>query len=313
MSASTPPAAVAGDTPRVTAVVVSFNTREDLLRCLASLRDHVRLSLEAIVVDNGSDDGSVDAVARDFPGARLIRCTENQGFSRANNLGLREARGAYVLVLNSDAEVRPGAVEAMAALLDARADVGAVGPRTLGSDAAVQVSFGPALTPLAEWRQRRLVRGVRERRPDALARADALARTEHEPDWVSASCLLARRAAIEAVGGFDEAFFLYEEDVDLCIRLRKAGWRIVFTPAAEVVHHLGRSMDKTPSRARAEYHRSHLRYYRKHNGPLATALLRGYLTAASAAGWLASLGPGEPRRVRRAQSGQVLRIALRGG
>ncbi len=295
--------------PSVSAVVVSHNTRDDLLRCLASLRDHAQLPTEVIVVDNASSDGSAEAVRREFPAVRVIASAENLGFSRANNLGLREAKSPYVLVFNSDAEVRPGAIAALVTVLDARSDVGVVGPRTLSSDGTIQVSFGPALSPLAEWRQRRLVGGVRRRDADALREAELLASREHEPDWVSASCLLARRHALDAVGGFDEGFFLYEEDVDLCVRLRAAGWRIVFTPAAEIVHHLGRSMEHAPARARLEYYRSHLRYYRKHNGPLGNAVLRALLIGQGLVGWISALGPGTQRRQRRAEAAILLRLA----
>jgi len=189
-----------------------------------------------------------------------------------------------VLVLNPDAEVTAGALETLSGILDARPAVGVVGPLTRNPDGSVQVSFGPDLTPLAEWRQRRLVRGVRERRPQALREAAARAAAEQEPDWVSGSCFLARRQALQSVGGFDEAFFLFEEDADLCLRLRRAGWRVLFTPAAEVRHALGRSMDQAPERARLEYDRSHLLYYRKHNGPLLTALLRTWLALAGRRG-----------------------------
>jgi GT2 family glycosyltransferase len=299
--------------PRVSAVIVSFNTREHLLRALASL-ETVSLPLEALVVDNASGDGSADAVAERFPGARLVRNADNAGFARASNQGLALARAPYVLLLNSDAEVREGAVEAMAALLDAREKVGAVGPRTLAGDGTVQVSFGPPLTPLQEWRQRRLVRGVRRREPAALARAAALAAVEREPAWLSASCLLARREALAAVGGFDEDFFLYEEDVDLCRRLQQAGWAVVFTPEAEVVHHLGRSMEQAPDRARLEYLRSHLLYYRKHNGLVARALLRAWLAGSAAGGWLASwAAAGAEGERRRRREREALRLALFAG
>ena len=298
--------------PRVSTIVVSFNTRDHLLRGLASL-ESVVLPLEVIVVDNASSDGSPEAVAERFPATRLVRNAENAGYARASNQGIVLARAPYVLLLNSDAEVRPGAVETMVALLDARSRVGATGPRTREPDGSVQVSFGPPLTPLNEWRQRRLVKGVRAREPGALGRATALAAVEHEPAWLSASCLLARREALSAVGGFDEAFFLYEEDVDLCRRLRQAGWTLVFTPEAEVVHHRGRSTDHAPDRARLEYHRSHLLYYRKHNGPLATALLRAWLAGTAAGGWLSSWTRrgAEGARARRRQE-DVLRLALFG-
>ncbi len=296
--------------PRVTAVIVSYNTRDDLRRCLSSLRDHAELPCRMVVVDNASADGSADMVQAEFPEARLIRNRENVGFSRANNQGLREAAGPYVLVLNSDAALIPGALPALVALLDARPRVGALGPRTLNPDGSVQVSFGPALTPLAEWRQRRLVRGVKRRDAEALAEAEARAALESEPDWVSGSCLLARKEALDTVGGFDETFFLYEEDVDLCLRLRRAGWSVVFTPAATVVHHLGRSMQADPARAGLEYHRSHLRYYRKHNGALLTSCLRISIVAREAFGWLVSVGPGSTRRQRRQDHARILRFVL---
>jgi N-acetylglucosaminyl-diphospho-decaprenol L-rhamnosyltransferase len=261
------------DAPRVSAVVVSFNTRNDLLRCLASLAAHVRLPLEVVVVDNASADGSADAVRRAYPTARVVESPTNRGFSAANNEGIRVSSGPQVLVLNSDAEVTAGAVESLSAVLDARPDVGVVGPLTRSLDGSIQVSFGPDLTPLAEWRQRRLVRGVRERRPEALREAEARAGVEHEPDWVSGSCFLARRTALDAVGGFDEGYFLYEEDADLCRRLRRVGWHVLHTPRAEVRHALGRSMAEAGERSRLEYRKSHLRYYRKHNGLLQTGLL----------------------------------------
>ncbi len=167
-----------------------------------------------------------------------------------------------------------GAVETLTARLESAADVGVVGPLILDPDGTVEVSTGPDLTLRAEHRQRRLVRGVRRRDPGTMAANAARHAREHEPDWVSGACLLARREALEAVGGFDEDFFLYEEDADLCRRVRAAGWRVVFTPAATVRHRLGQSMAQVPARSRAAYHRSHLLYYRKHNGLLERVGLR---------------------------------------
>jgi hypothetical protein len=295
---------------RVTAVVVSYNTREELRRCLGSLRAHAGMPCQLVVVDNASTDGSADMVEKEFPEARLIRNRENAGFSRGNNQALREARGAYVLLLNSDAELTPGALPTLAGLLDTRPRLGAVGPRTVSADGTVQISFGPALRPLAEWRQRRLVRGVKRRDPAAVKEATERAGVEHAPEWLSASCLLARKDALDAVGGFDEGFFLYEEDVDLCLRLRRAGWGVVFTPAAQVIHHLGRSMQGDQGRAALEYHRSHVRFYGKHNGALLTVGLRAFLATKGALGWLLALGPGAERQRRRHHERDVLRVAL---
>jgi len=296
--------------PRVTAVVVSYNTRDELRRCLASLRAHAGLPCQIVVVDNASTDGSPDMVTAEFPEARLVRNRDNVGFSRANNQGLRACTAAYALLLNSDAELMAGALPALTARLDANARRGAVGPRTLNPDGTVQVSFGPALTPRSEWRQRRLVKGVKNRDPAALTEATTRAAREQEPDWLSGACLLARKEALDSVGGFDEGFFLYEEDVDLCLRLRRAGWSLLFTPAAEVVHHLGRSTEADPGRARLEYHRSHLRFYRKHNGPALTAALRAFIGGGATLGWLLALGPGPARRQRRGEHAEALRLAL---
>lgn len=296
--------------PLVSVVVVSHNTREDLLRCLASLAQ-ASVPLETLVVDNASEDGSPEAVERRFPDVRVLRNAANVGFGPANNRALAEARAPFVLLLNSDAELRPGCLETLVGILRERPDAGIAGPRTLEADGAVQMSFGPELTPWREWRQRRLVAGVKARRPDALRRAAAAAAREHEPAWVSASCLLARREALAAVGGFDEGYFLYEEDVDLCRRVRQAGWRVLFTPAAEAVHHLGRSVARDPERARLEYQRSHLRYYSRHNGAVARGALRLYIAAAAAAGWVANLGPGDRRAARRVTNRRLLAIATR--
>ncbi len=292
----------------VSAVVVSFNAREPLLSCLRTLHAQPERLLEVLVVDNASADGSAAAVRQAFPAAAVIENPTNEGFARANNRGLREARGRYVLFLNPDAELSGGALAALARHLDDHPRVAAVGPRTRNADGSVQVSFGPRLTPLAEWRQRRLVLGVKRGDPRARAEAERLAASEAQPDWVSASCLLARAEALRAVSGFDEAFFLYEEDVDLCVRLRDAGWQVAFTPAAEVVHRLGVSMATADALARIEYQRSHLLYYRKHNGLPRTAALRGLLALTSALrlGWALASGAAGEARVQR----EILRLAL---
>jgi N-acetylglucosaminyl-diphospho-decaprenol L-rhamnosyltransferase len=294
--------------PRLAVVVVSFEARETLLLGLEALRAHASLTLEVVVVDNASSDGSADAVRARHPEALVIANADNLGFARACNQGWRASRAAHVLFLNPDAEVTPGAVEALVGLLEDRPLVGAAGPRTRGTDGTIQVSTGPDLTPLAELRQRRRVLGAARRAPRALAEIEARHAREHEPAWVSGSCLVARRTAMEAVGGFDERFFLYEEDADLCRRLRAAGWHVVFTPAAEVRHHLGRSMSKAPRRARLEYHRSHLLYYRKHNGPVSQAALRIHLAARGCREWLAATASGDAQG--RSDAVALLRLSL---
>ncbi len=260
--------------PRVSIIVVSHNTREDTLRCLASVEEHAPAGCETLLCDNASSDGTVAAVCRIHPTVRVLELAANEGFGAANNRGLREARARAALLLNSDAQLRGGALLTLLERLDREPQVGIIGPRIVYPDGGAQLSFGPDLTPRAEWRQRRLVRGERRRDPGTLEEIESLTRTECEPGWVSGACLLARRAALLQVGLFDEGYFLYEEDADLCRRVRAAGWRILFDPRAEIVHHVGRSMTQMAERARIEYHRSHLLYYTKHNGWLLATLLR---------------------------------------
>jgi N-acetylglucosaminyl-diphospho-decaprenol L-rhamnosyltransferase len=298
-----------GGPARVAVVVVSFEAREPLLATLDGLAA-VKTPLEVAVVDNASRDGSADAVRGRHPRALVLANADNLGFARACNQGLRATGAPLVLFLNPDAEVRPGAVEALAGLLEARPEVGAVGPRTRFADGAIQVSTGPDLTLRTEGAQRRLVRGVARRDARALARAEALHSREHEPAWVSGACLMVRRAAADAVGGFDERFFLYEEDADLCRRLRARGWRVVFTPAAEVCHRLGASMARAPRRSRLEYHRSHLLYYRKHNGPIERALLRLLLGGRGLLAWARGAALGGPEA--RSDAAALVRLALSG-
>lgn len=259
-------------TALVAVVVVSWNSRDDLPAALRSL-ETTTLPLEVVVVDNASEDGTPEVVRRDFPTVRLIEAGANLGFATACNLGWRATSASLVLFLNPDAVLTPGALEALHAILARRPEVGIVGPLTRNPDGTAQVSFGRDLTPWTEGRQRRLVRGVAARDPAVLREVEALCAHEHEPDWVSGSCLLARRSLLERLSGFDEQFFLYEEDADLCRRARQAGARVVFTPSAWVVHRLGRSMGRSGGRAAREYDRSHRLYYRKHADPLSRVLL----------------------------------------
>ena len=200
-------------------IIVSYNARADLVRCLESLRAAPPgAAHEIIVVDNGSIDGSVDA-ARQIDNVQVIETGANLGFSRANNLGIRESRGAALLLLNSDTVVPPGALDRLLGELDRDAAVAVLGPRLIDGDGRAELSFGRMIGPLNELRQKRLARG------DAV---DALTRRRQYPDWVSGACLLVRRADAVAVGGLDERFFMYTEDVDFCAAIRARGPAFAF-------------------------------------------------------------------------------------
>jgi N-acetylglucosaminyl-diphospho-decaprenol L-rhamnosyltransferase len=256
-------------------VIVSFNARAELERCLDSLREHPPAAEhEVIVVDNGSSDGSANA-ARQRPGVQVIGMDGNRGFAAANNAGIRASTGAFILLLNSDTIVPEGALDRLLAALDRHSDAAAAGPRLVDGQGRAELSFGRMIDPIAEWRQQRLMRRHARADPAVVAHIEATTRQEQFPDWVSGACLLVRRADAEAVGLLDERFFMYTEDVDFCAALRARGRRILFTPDAEIVHLRGRSAASAPAATRAAYRRSHLAFYEKHH-PAFAPFLRLY-------------------------------------
>lgn len=248
-------------------IIVSFNARRDLERCLESLRAAPPVAThEIVVVDNGSTDGSAEA-AREVAGVRVIESGANLGFARANNVGIRETTGTNILLLNSDTIVPAGAIDQLIAELDRDSGVAVVGPRLIDGTGCAELSFGQMITPWHEFRQKR-----RSKSPAV----EALTRQRQEPDWVSGACLLVRRADAEAVGGLDERYFMYTEDVDFCAAIRARGRRILFVPEVEVVHLRGRSAASAPGATREHYRRSQLAFYKKHH-PLWAPLLRLYV------------------------------------
>lgn len=250
-------------------VIVSYNTRAHLERCLASLHDAPpQAAHEIVVIDNASTDGSA-AAARRWSAVQVIELPANIGFAAGNNVGIRASTGTFLLLLNSDTIVPRGALDALVAELRAHADTAVVGPRLVDDQGRAELSFGPMITPLNERRQRRLVRGLDRGDPQIREYVEALTRRPQSPDWVSGACLMVRRADADAVGLLDERLFMYTEDVDFCAALRARGRRIRFAPAIDVVHLRGRSAAAAPAATRAAYRRSHLAFYRKHHPLLA--------------------------------------------
>ena len=271
-------------------IIVSYNARDDLERCLRSLHEAPPAAVhEIIVVDNASTDGSADA-ARQRSSVRVIDAGSNLGFAAAANLGIRASAGRSLLLLNSDTIVPSGAVDTLMHELASHPEASVVGPRLIDADGRPELSFGRMISPLAEFRQKRLARALERRDPSASRQVEAMTRSEQWPEWVSGACLLVRRADAEAVGLLDERFFIYTEDVDFCAAIRARGQRILFTPAAEVVHLRGRSVASAPAAAGVAYRRSHLAFYEKHH-PWLAPLLRLYLKLAS----LRSFARGDPR------------------
>jgi N-acetylglucosaminyl-diphospho-decaprenol L-rhamnosyltransferase len=253
----------------VDVVIVSFNTRDETVACLTSLQEHPPAQLhDVFVVDNASTDGSADVIRAQWPKVRVTRLDRNVGFAAANNVALRTATAPLVLLLNSDTIVRPQALDRLvAALLES--DAVAAGPRLVDAEGRPEVSFGPMLGPVAEAIQRFRVRAAASERSWQRRYVRHLVSHQREVDWVSGACLLVRRDAALAAGCFDERYFLYEEDVDFCAALRARGGRVIFTPAAEIVHLRGRS---SAGRRSAHYDWSHLAFYEKHRPGWATVL-----------------------------------------
>ncbi len=258
-------------------VVVSYNARPDLEQCLSSLHAHPPgTPHEIVVVDNASDDGSVEAVGAGWPDVHVVALTENLGFARANNRGIRARGSELILLLNSDTRVPTGAVDALVETLRAHDDVAAVGPHLVDAEGRTEISYGRMIGPLNEVRQKVLGHLYARGHPLARSLVARSTRGEHACDWVSGACLLVRRDDAEAVGLLDERFFMYGEDVDFCADIRRRGRRVLFTPAAEVVHLRGRSRAAAPQATQRAYRRSHLAFYAKHH-PRWLPLLRAYL------------------------------------
>jgi GT2 family glycosyltransferase len=245
-------------------VIVSFAQPSLLAACLASVSG----SVDIVVVDNAGDPES-QAVGAADPRVRWITSPNNRGFAAACNLGWRAARTATVVFLNSDAELTPGALEVLVHTLDARPGAGLVAPQLRFPDGRLQPSTGSFPRPLGYVWSR--LRPASERGYHRRGYEHA-----HEVDWATGACLAARRSALEAAGGFSEDYFLNLEDVDLCLRLARAGWHTWYTPAALVVHKVGGSSGEGARAIVArEKRRSQLIYFAKHHGLAAFETVRG--------------------------------------
>ena len=245
--------------PDVTVVVVTWNALPYIEQCLESVRGR-----DTIVVDHGSTDGTLDLVRSRFPEVRVIE-QENRGMGGGNNTGMRAADGRWFFLLNSDAWVEGGGLDDLVAFADEHPEVAVVGPRLVNTDGTLQRSVRgePSLWRLAtEYLAIRKL-APRSRRLNAFY-AGGFAHDEVlDVDWLFGPALLVRREAADAVGLFDEDFFMFSEEVDWMTRFRRAGWKILFFPGAQVVHVGGASHGGT---LYIENLRGHLRWFDKHRG-----------------------------------------------
>lgn len=309
--------------PDLSVIIVNWNVRDLLRACLRSVA-RCPSPLEIIVVDNASTDGSVEMVAREFPEVRLIANPDNRGFTRGNNQGVALARGRYVLFLNPDTEVVGDALATMIAYMDAHPEVGVLGPELRYGDGSLQSSrrrFPTLMTALFEstplaWRWPDNP-WARRYRMEEGAEAGGRGRGDggQEVDWLVGAALLARRAVLAQIGGFDEGYFMYSEEVDWCRRAKDAGWRIVYLPDARIIHYEGKSSGQVVAARHIRFNTSKVRYFRKFHGPLAAETLRLALLGMFGVEWLLEAGKwlfGSKRPLRRERMAAYARL-LAGG
>ncbi len=242
-------------------VIVNYESGPALARCVGYLQ--AEAPSEVVVVDNGSSDGSLATALRVAPGLAVVAPGANLGYGAAVNRGVAASVAPAVLVCNPDLEVRPGTVGALRKALDDDPGCALVGPliRTPEGRRYPSARQFPSLVNAAGHAVLGLFApGNRFTRAYQRAELDGAHGAAQTVDWVSGACFLVRRAAFEAVGGFDETYFMYAEDVDLCWRLGRAGWRVAYAPSAEVTHTQGVSTDRHPYRMILEHHRSLLRF-----------------------------------------------------
>ncbi len=307
--------------PALSVVIVNWNVRELLRRCLMSIYINWRLppeALEVIVVDNASHDGSSEMVCREFPQVTLIANQDNLGFTAGNNQALKQVRGRYVMLLNPDTEVLGEALTALVDYADAHPEVGVVAPKLLNADGSVQSSrrrFPTMATAFLEstvlqqwWADNSILRAyyMQDRSDDEI----------QQVDWSVGACLMVRREVIEQVGLLDDSFFMYSEEMDWCYRIKQAGWQIVYFPGAQVIHYGGQSSRQVIAAQHIHFQRSKIRFFRKHHGPLQATLIRLFLLlnylyqlTVESLKWL--VGHKRPMRAERIRAySQVLRSGL---
>jgi len=278
--------------PDVSIIIVNWNLREFLHGCVKSIRSRSgSLIVETIVVDNASGDGSIRMMEEEFPEVSRIINTENAGFARACNQGMKEAGGRYIFLLNNDAELLEGALAFLVEFMDAHPDIGVCGPRVVNGDGTLQVhskGFYPSIPRIAgQFFLPGYARhpggrtlGLYEYNDDLKVR---------EVDWLSGCALLARSEAVEDVGLLDAEVFMYCEDIDWCYRMKKSGWKVMYMPQAHVLHYGGQSMLRQKGAKVGSHAAGLVAYYTRYHGRAAAWLFRVVLTtgyAVHAAGWI---------------------------
>jgi len=260
--------------PLLSVIIVNWNTCALLAECIAAVeRETTSIPHDIWVVDNGSSDGSTAMLRRDFPHVRVIESPVNLGFARANNLAMQRSAGRYLLLLNTDALVQPGSVQALLQVAEAAPRAGVVGAHLLNPDGTFQASHTrfPTL-----WQEFLILSTLGRRlvRPWYPSHGPEETKGPQRVEYVEGACMLVRREALAEVGGLDEGYFMYAEEVDWCKRMRAAGWEVWYAPAAKVVHIGGASSADRKTSREADLYRSRVRYFRIHHGRLEAEILK---------------------------------------
>ena len=248
--------------------IVNWNTCDLLAGCLSAVQQDLehskQLRVETFVVDNASSDNSPQMVLERFPWVNLISNQENLGFARANNQAIQRARGKYVLLLNSDTEIHVGALESLVSFTNAHPRVGACGARLIGGDGRLERACHPMLTPEREFWRLAFLDVMWRRATYPMHQWDDT--TPRQVEVIKGACLMLRREALAQTGLFDEAYFVYTEEVDLCYRLAKAGWELWWVPTAEVLHYGEASSNQAAEAMYVQLYRSKVQFFRKFGG-----------------------------------------------
>ena len=289
----------------VAAVIINRNTKDFLRACLTSISEQeFEGSISTWVVDNGSTDCSQQMVLSEFPDANLVWNDRNIGYARACNQGARHTHEPYLFFMNSDTVLTPGTIRELVGCFESHPDSGVLGPRILNDDGSLQYScrefpsikdaFLHAFVGLfsagnpATVRYRKTGWGHQE---------------EMEVDWVSGCFMAVRRDTFEALGGFDDKYFMYVEDVDFCWRARECGWTVRYLPAGDVYHHIGMSSQAVPARMVFHHHASMLRFHRKTYRGGARPMVNALVAAGVAARFLLIMALNSFYRLRAALGG----------
>jgi GT2 family glycosyltransferase len=276
--------------PLVSILLVNYNGIDVVLDCLRSLQQHLHtVSYEVIVVDNNSQDGSPDLIAQQFPQVRLLRLPENLGFGAGNNAAAKIARGEFLLLLNTDTQLISDILPSLVGVMKERPEVGIVGPKLLNPDGSLQLSTAWEIGIRGEYKTLQQHRQYAS--PKSKAAIMQRFEVAREVDVVVGAALFIRRAVFDQLNGFDEHFFMYCEESDLCQRAREWGWKVLYTPDVALIHVRGHSITKLSDRMAIEYRRSQLYYYQKHRPQWEQAVLRFYLLMKFSLAWLRSPSP----------------------